>query len=72
MNPIQGHTDRPLRLPRGFSLIEVLITVTIISVTVAVAVIYYNPSESARESTAQAQLDQIRQLVEAYNATNPY
>lgn len=57
---------------RGFpgSVVEALIVIVILAITVSVAVSFYRPDPAARRATAEAQLDQIRMLIEAYNAVN--
>ncbi len=58
-----------VRRESGFTLLEIMVVVTIISFLIAVGIISFNQSlQESRDRTRMAQLDQLRIAVELYKA----
>lgn len=56
---------------RGFTIVELLIVITIIAILAALTIVAYNGIQArARNSTRISDITSVRQLVEAYNAQN--
>lgn len=60
-----------LRNRPAFSLLELLVSVAIMSMTTYLAISVYNPGDSARIQTSQTQLEQLGQAVVLYNLNHP-
>jgi general secretion pathway protein G len=57
------------RAPRGFTLIEVLIVMTIITILAAISVAMYgNGVTQAHEATLKTDLKEMREAIDAYHA----
>jgi len=78
---LQGLASRPLRLIEasrqatasrsGFTLIEVLVSVTIIAVLVAIAAISYSSiNKQSHDARRKSDIEQIRSALEMYRADN--
>lgn len=58
---------------RGFTLIEILVTVTIIAVLTAVGVVSYGSvNKNSRDAKRKSDIEQIRQALEMYKADMGY
>jgi prepilin-type N-terminal cleavage/methylation domain-containing protein len=56
---------------RGFTIVELLIVITIIAILAAIVIVAYNGiQERARNSTRISSITSVQQLIETYNAQN--
>lgn len=65
--PASGRGPRRAASAPGFSLIELLLAVSIMSLTVFLAVSFYNPADGARRDAVRQQVEQLGQAVLLYN-----
>lgn len=68
--PLQAPA-RPFAQSPGFSLIELLLAVTIMSLTTYLAFSIANPTAGARRDSAKTQLEQLGNAILLYNLNNP-
>lgn len=54
---------------KGFTLIELMVTISIVAVLMAVAIVYYgNTQKQARDNKRKADLEQVRSALEMYRS----
>jgi prepilin-type N-terminal cleavage/methylation domain-containing protein len=56
---------------KGFTLVELLVTISLIAVLTAIAIVYYgNTQKKARDNKRRSDLEQVRAALEMYRSQN--